>query len=129
MKFTQHPTTGRNVVRAYSTQDVHIGERRIVGSCAFDATQLLEHWPPSTSAELTPEHFLPVLAWQPEIILLGTGARQVFPPPQLIAAIMARGVGLEVMDTGAACRTFNVLSSEDRRVAVALLFARENIGA
>jgi len=121
MKFTQHPAAGRNVVRAYSAQDVHIGERRIVGSCAFDATHLLDSWPPTSPSELTLEHFLPVLDWQPEIILLGTGVRQIFPPPQLIAAVMARGVGLEVMDTGAACRTFNVLSSEDRRVAVGLV--------
>jgi uncharacterized protein len=121
MKFTKHPTTGRNVVRGYSDSTVKIGEREVQGSCAFSATDLIENWPPTHINELTLAHFEPLLAWQPEIILLGTGARQHFPSAQLIASVMARGVGLEVMDTGAACRTFNVLVSEERRVVAALL--------
>jgi uncharacterized protein len=121
MKFTKHPTTGRNVVRGYSDSTVRIGEREVHGSCAFSATDLMEHWPPTRISELTLAHFEPLLAWQPEIILLGTGARQSFPSAQLIASVMAHGVGLEVMDTGAACRTFNVLASEDRRVVAALV--------
>lgn len=121
MKFTQHPNTGSNVVRAYTAHSVRIGEREVHGSCAFSATELLEHWPPRAASELTLEHFLPLFNWQPEIILLGTGERQTFPPPDLIAAVMARGVGLEAMNTGAACRTYNVLMSEGRRVVAALL--------
>jgi uncharacterized protein len=121
MKFTQHPNTGNNVVRGYTAHSVRIGEREVQGSCAFNATELLEHWPPRAANELTLEHFLPLFNWQPEIILLGTGERQIFPPADLIAAVMARGVGLEVMNTGAACRTYNVLMSEGRRVVAALL--------
>jgi uncharacterized protein len=121
MKFTKHPSSGRNVVRGYSANSVQIGERTLRGSCAFNATELLEQWPPNSASELTLEHFLPILAWEPEIILLGTGERQIFPALQLLAEVRARGVGFEVMDTGAACRTFNVLSSEERRVVAALL--------
>jgi uncharacterized protein len=72
-------------------------------------------------AELAAEHLERAIALEPEVILLGTGARQHFPAPALLRAMLARGIGLEVMDTAAACRTFNVLASEYRRV-VAVLF-------
>jgi len=62
-----------------------------------------------------------VFALQPEIVVLGSGPRQRFPEPRLLAAIMTRGIGCEVMDTGAACRTYNVLVSEGRRAVAALL--------
>jgi uncharacterized protein len=71
-------------------------------------------------ADLALADFEPILALQPEVILLGTGARQQFPPAALLQAVLSRGVGLEVMATDAACRTFNVLASEYRRVAAAL---------
>ena len=60
---------------------------------------------------------------EPEIALLGTGDRQRFPHPRLIQALMARGIGVEVMDTSAACRTYNIVMLEGRRVAAALLLA------
>ena len=60
-------------------------------------------------------------ALMPEIVLLGTGDRQRFPRPKLTRALLARGVGVEVMDTSAACRTYNIIMMEDRRVAAALL--------
>ena len=62
-----------------------------------------------------------MLALEPEIVVLGSGTRQRFPELQLLAALLSRGIGCEVMDTGAACRTYNVLASEDRRVVAALL--------
>ena len=62
-----------------------------------------------------------MLSLEPEIVILGTGERQVFPEPSLFAAVAGRGVGLEVMDNGAACRTYNVLLAEGRRVALAII--------
>ena len=62
-----------------------------------------------------------VLDLGPEILVLGTGERQVFPEPQVIVALAARGIGLEVMDNGAACRTYNILLAEGRKVALALI--------
>jgi uncharacterized protein len=71
--------------------------------------------------DLEVEHLQAVLALEPQIILLGTGERQVFPAPAIAAAVQAAGIGLEVMDTRAACRTYNVLVQEGRRVAAALI--------
>jgi uncharacterized protein len=61
------------------------------------------------------------LALEPELVLLGTGARQIFPAPSFGAQFLRAGIGFEVMDTSAACRTFNVLVGEQRRVAAMLL--------
>ncbi|HEY7638358.1 MAG TPA: Mth938-like domain-containing protein, partial [Steroidobacteraceae bacterium] len=90
-------------------------------SCLISAERLVEDWRPQTLDELTEADFQAVFELQPEIVVLGSGPRQRFPEPRLLAAILARGVGCEVMDTGAACRTYNVLVSEARR-AVAALF-------
>jgi uncharacterized protein len=77
-------------------------------------------WSDKPIADLTDVDFEPVFDSQPEIVLLGTGASNVFPPRELTFAFARKGVGLEVMDTPAAARTFNVLANEGRRVAVIL---------
>lgn len=121
MKFTRELSGNVNVVRAYQPGSVRIGEHIVSQSCLFNATQLLADWPPRAIAELSVAHFDAAFAWEPEIILLGTGERQEFPPREIYTAILARGIGFEVMDTGAACRTYNVLVSEDRRVVAGLI--------
>jgi len=70
---------------------------------------------------LAPTDFAALLDHQPEIILFGTGAKQRFPHPRLTAALIDARVGVEVMDTPAACRTFNILTGEGRRVVALLL--------
>jgi uncharacterized protein len=80
-------------------------------------------WRPSGFDALTPEDFAFVLDLKPEIVLLGTGDRQRFPHPRLTQALAEAGIGVEVMDVRAACRTYNILVAEERRVAAALLFA------
>jgi uncharacterized protein len=121
MKFTRELPANINLVRSYDAGAVRIGDRVLHGSCLFSANELLAEWPPRAVADITVDHLATAFAWQPEIILLGTGIRQVFPARELYAAILARGIGFEVMDTGAACRTYNVLVGEDRRVAAALI--------
>jgi uncharacterized protein len=83
----------------------------------------IEPWPVAGFAALAEEHFAALAALKPEVVLLGTGARLRFPPPRLTAALARAGIGLEVMDLQAACRTFNILAAEERHVAAALLFA------
>jgi len=121
MKFTRELSGNVNVVRAYQRDSVRIGDRTLTQSCLFNAGQLIDSWPPRSVAELTAAHFDAALVWEPEIVLLGTGTRQEFPAREIYAALLARGIGFEVMDTGAACRTYNVLVSEDRRVAAGLI--------
>jgi uncharacterized protein len=100
---------------------VWIGEADYGTSVALTPDGLLEDWAPGTLAELRPEHLDPLLAQRPDVILLGTGPRQVFPPPALLAHCLAQGVGLEPMDNAAAARTWHVLAGEGRRVTVAFL--------
>ena len=121
MKFTLESSSRVNVVRAYSRTELRIGETRIRSSCIVSADRLITDWPPLRLEALTAQHLTAIFALQPEVVLLGTGERQRFPPPDIRAAFAARSIGLEVMDLGAACRTYNILVQEERR-AVAALF-------
>lgn len=89
-------------------------------SCIVTADRLITDWEPQTFAELGAAHLEAILALTPELVVLGTGTTQHFAPPAVRAALAERGVGLEAMHLGAACRTFNVLVQEERRVAAAL---------
>jgi uncharacterized protein len=80
-------------------------------------------WGPARFDALLAGHFEDLKNLQAEIILLGTGPKQRFPHPSLTASLARAGIGLEVMDLQAACRTYNILVAEERRVAAALLFA------
>lgn len=87
---------------------------------ALTPDEVLDAWAPGPVADLLEADFAPLVAKAPEIILLGTGPTNLFPPRELLFAFARRGIGLETMDTRAAARTFNVLASEGRRVAAAL---------
>jgi uncharacterized protein len=120
MKLTDESTRGTYLVRAYAPGEVRIGERLIQHSCLLRADRI-EDWRPQTLAQVSAPDLEPILALQPEIIVLGAGSTQRFLDSSLMAAVWSRGIGLEVMDTGAACRTYNILVTEDRRVVAALL--------
>lgn len=98
-----------------------VNDRRLTASFALAPTTLVEAWPATDARALTPDDLAPLLALEPEVILLGTGAAQVFPPAAVMAACLGRGVGLEVMTNAAAARTFNVLAGESRRVVAGFI--------
>lgn len=81
----------------------------------------VEHWNVTSFETLTAADFDALLAMQPEIIVFGSGATLRFPRPEIVRPLAEAGVGLEVMDTRAACRTYNILLSEDRKVLAAIL--------
>jgi uncharacterized protein len=110
-----------NLVRAYSRTELRIAEEHVRSSCIVAADRLITDWPPQRLEALAPQHLEAIFALEPEVVLLGTGERQRFPPAGIRGAFAARGVGLEVMDLGAACRTYNILVQEERQ-AVAALF-------
>ncbi len=120
MKFTLDKSGGAHYIAAYREGAVRIGNREFGHSLILSAEHLLR-WPVAAVHDLTLEHLERALQGQPEIIVLGTGSEHVFPPLALQAAVSARGIGLEIMHTAAACRTYNVLLSEDRRVVAALI--------
>ena len=78
-------------------------------------------WECARFDSLTPSHFARLMASQPELVIFGSGDRLRFPHPSLLSALMAQRIGVETMDTLAACRTYNILAGEGRRVTAALL--------
>jgi len=113
--------SGVNTITGYGEGYVMVnGERR--ASSVVVLPDRLEDWAPSAFDTLTADDFQFLKQLGVEIILLGTGPRQRFPHPRLTAALAQAGIGLEVMDVQAACRTYNILVAEERKVAAALLF-------
>lgn len=98
-----------------------VNDRRLSASFVLAPNALLETWPVTDARKLSIEDLEPMLALAPEVILLGSGALQVFPPAATMAACLSRGIGLEVMTNAAAARTFNVLAGEDRRVVAGFI--------
>jgi uncharacterized protein len=121
MQFTQHTPGGVNLIRRYGPDFIAIGDEEIRGSCIVGATTLLRDWAPRDVPSLTLAHLAPLFEFEPEVVVLSTGTRQVFPRAALRAEFATRKIGIEVMEVGAACRTYNVLVSEERRVLAAVL--------
>lgn len=121
MKLNLVLPEGANLIRAYAPGELRVGDRTFRSSVVIAATALIEDWRPQSAADLAPADLEPLLALNPEVLLLGTGARQQFPGREVLAALYSRRVGFEVMDTAAACRTYNVLVAEGRTVVAALM--------
>jgi uncharacterized protein len=124
MKLNLERPGGIHLVRGYSDAGIRIGDRLYADSVVVNAATVIEGWPPRTIADATEQDLRQALALRPEVLLIGTGRQQAFPPRALLALLHESRVGFEIMDTGAACRTYNVLASEGRNVAAALIVER-----
>ncbi len=121
MKLSLDYSTSKYTIQAYESDALTINEKRYRHTVVLSPEQLIEPWSPKSVNELTSEHIQLLLELTPDIILLGTGDSLVFPSPELSILALQQGIGFEVMDTGSACRTFNVLAAEDRNVVAALM--------
>jgi uncharacterized protein len=121
MRFAEDSTDAQYLIRAYAPGRITVNEDALTRSLIVSAERLIRDWPPQGFEELTASHLHAVIELRPEILLLGTGAQLRFPHPSLLAELHNQGIGIEVMDTAAACRTYNILVSEGRRVVAALL--------
>jgi uncharacterized protein len=121
MKFTQQSPAGINLIRRYGADFVVIGDEEIRRSCLVSAGALVRDWAPRSVAELGIEHLAPIFDLAPEVVVLSTGATQKFPRAAWRAEFSARRIGIEIMEVGAACRTYNVLVGEERKVVGAIL--------
>jgi uncharacterized protein len=119
LKFTRE-LSAKLVIRSVSETAIRVNDEDHAASIALTPEELLGHWPDKAIGDLAEEDFAPILGTAPEIVLLGTGATNIFPPRELTFAFARRGIGLEVMDTAAAARTFNVLANEGRKLAAVL---------
>jgi uncharacterized protein len=120
MQLSRDIRTGLNVVLGHGPGEVRLRDRVLRTGAVITCDRIVD-WPVGTLAELTTLALDRVLELEPELVLLATGAAQRFPAPAAYAHVHARGVGLEAMDLGAACRTYNVLVADRRRVALALM--------
>ncbi len=122
MQFTEPGADGRPLIEAYGPGGFRIDGRRTEGSVLVLPDRAID-WTVSVPEALTLESLSPVIdaAGQVEILLLGCGAAAHLPPRDLRDALRGHGIALEPMDTGAACRTYNVLVGEARPVAAALI--------
>jgi uncharacterized protein len=122
VKLHASGASGVNTITGYGADYVTVnGERR--NSSLIVLPDRIEPWDGKEFSRLSAQDFSFLKDLGAEIVLLGTGPRQRFPHPRLTAALAQAGIGLEVMDLQAACRTYNILVAEERKVAAALLFA------
>ncbi len=121
MALAEEIITSRYHISAYQQNQVTINERPYGQSLVLSPQELIEPWPVASIADLTPSHLEPIFDLKPDVILLGSGEKQVFPATEILGAFACMGYGVEVMNTGALCRTFNILVAEDRNVVAGII--------
>ncbi len=121
MKLQPDPVAANNVVGGYTQDSVRIGQHTWRTSLLLPWQGQARAWRPRRIEDLGEEDFNAVAALEPELVLFGSGSTLRFPPARMFAVLMQRRVGVETMDTAAACRTFNLLVAEGRSVVAALL--------
>jgi uncharacterized protein len=121
MSLLEHRDEGIHTVRWVRTDAIGVDGRELGASFLLAPDRIEPSWSPTRLDEIDEAAIQAVLALQPAVILLGTGAVQQLPSAALLARFLAQGIGLEAMDNAAAARTFNLLASEGRRVVAAFL--------
>ena len=121
MELTLQQPGDHNFIRSSGPEGITVADTLYGNSLVLSAKSILPDWSVGSMDELSEDHLRPILELEPEVVLLGTGAQQAFPPPRLIMKFYENGIGFEAMTTAAACRTFNVMVSEERRVVAALI--------
>jgi uncharacterized protein len=121
MKFSVADPGDGYTIHAYSNTELVVGELHFDSSIIVLPDQIISDWSVHSMEQLKASDFEALLALKTDLVLLGTGGRQQFPPPGIYRCLSDAGIGLEIMTTPAACRTYNILVAEDRNVAAALI--------
>lgn len=121
MKLSLDKSSTLYLIEAFSPRSVTVAKQEYRHHLIVTPERVFEPWRPPAVADLDIADFDCLKELELEVVLLGTGEKQIFPPPLLQAEFGRMGVGFEVMNTAAACRTFNVLAGEGRKVAAALI--------
>jgi uncharacterized protein len=129
LKFQPERPSGVNLVTRIERSRVWVGASEFGHSVLVPWTGGVQRWEVARFESLQPAHFEQVLALQPELVIFGSGTRLRFVSPALTRALIELHIGVETMDTGAACRTYNVLAAEGRSVLAALLIEDESVAA
>ena len=120
MQFLPETNTGTNVVRRYEAGAITVNDSTYRASIIITETDIITDWQPPAFDDVGSEHLKPFLSLQMDVLLLGCGETQKFLHPELLQPFMEKNVGVEIMNTAAACRTFNVLAGEGRQVVAGL---------
>jgi len=121
MPLTLDENSAAYQIRAYTPGQIRVNDEIYTASIIVSPRKLIETWPPQKISELTREHLNIIIELHPAILLIGTGSKLEFPPLEIYGDLINAGIGVEVMDTHAACRTYNALSAEERNVIAALI--------
>jgi uncharacterized protein len=121
MKFQPDTFAGTNAISRHEAGVVWVNGQRFSGPLLVPWKGAVKAWAPDATATLAPEHFEQVLSLRPELVIFGSGSQLRFIAPALYRSLIDARIGLETMDTAAACRTYNVLAAEGRSVVAALL--------
>ncbi len=121
MKFAQDSQEDGYVITAYDVDTVSINGKPFNQSLLVSQNQFNDSWGVANIESLAAEHISQVLSFNPELIIIGTGQKLIFPPVEVYSDIIKHGIGVDFMDTHAACRTYNILVSEGRSVVAGLI--------
>ncbi len=121
MKLQSDPHSGANTITGYGDGYVEINKTPYAHAVVLSSDGAISEWSPQSFDDLEAHHFSQLVDLKPELILIGTGKRQQFPKPELLKALISAKIGFEIMDSQAACRTYNILVGEGRQVLLALI--------
>ena len=121
MKLQSDPHSGANTITGYGDGYVEINKTPYDHAVVLSSDGAISNWPVKAFEDLEPNNFSQLVDLKPELILIGTGSRQRFPKPELLKNLISAKIGFEIMDSQAACRTYNILVGEGRQVLLALI--------
>ena len=121
MKLQSDPHSGANTITGYGDGYVEINKTPYAHAVVLSSDGAISEWSAQSFDNLEAHHFSQLIDLKPELILIGTGKRQRFPKPELLKALISAKIGFEIMDSQAACRTYNILVGEGRQVLLALI--------
>lgn len=121
MKLQSDPHSGANTITGYGDGYVEINKTPYAHAVVLSSDGAISEWSAQSFENLEAHHFSQLIDLKPELILIGTGKRQRFPKPELLKALISAKIGFEIMDSQAACRTYNILVGEGRKVLLALI--------
>lgn len=125
MNFSQDTSEETTNIHSYTEDYLVVNGMKYDCHCLIHRDGLIQPWAPASPNLPEPSDFEAIIACKPEVILLGTGTKLTFPPIEVRQFFLRMNIGLEVMDTGAACRTYNILLAEGRNVAAAILLNQD----
>ena len=121
MKIEREQAEGKNLFTGYGPGYVEVNRARHAASLVVSGERLITDWPVDSVGALGADHLAAIIELKPEVVLIGTGSAFAFPEPRILAPLHQARIGVEVMDTAAACRTYNILLGEGRNVVAALI--------